>query len=203
VAALVHYGTHTHEKEVIMNNDNIIPTLTPTLSDDDVKFLRWARKQSRASVYVQWTPHTQEGYAKVTVEVRREVPGATEAVYSEHNRVLPLTGWVERYSRNDGPCTFSGLDMSPTSYYGHTGTILNLLDVGAREGDTLRVYFVIANDSDNLRNAGLSHDQCYLTLERKGSRKGQFLVDDRIHRLGDTAGMEHAYVAPPTVTVVA
>jgi hypothetical protein len=107
---------------------------------------------------------------------------------------------VERYTGNDATCTFSGLDMHSTMRGAHTGTILNLLDAGVRAGDTLRVYFMIGNDSENLRGAGLSHDLCFLTLERNGTCKGQFLVDDRIHRAGDTAGMEHRYVAPPVLT---
>jgi len=171
-----------------MSNDN-------TLSAEDVKFLRWANKHSRASMFVSWTPSTTSGYVKVSVEVRRaDVPGA-EVIYTEHQRVLPLAhGYVERYTRENGPSTYSGLDMHSSMRGAHTGLLLNLLDVGVRAGDTLHVYFQVGNDSDNLRNAGLSHDLCFLTLERNGTCKGQFLVDDRVHRLGDSAGMEHAYV---------
>jgi len=184
-----------------VSNDNNNPN---ALSTEDVKFLRWAYKQSRASLYVVWTPSTQEGYVKVDVEVRRtDVPGA-DVIYTAHQRVLPLgRGWVERYvTRNDGPCTYSALDMHTSMRSVPTGVVLNLLDVGVRAGDTLAVHFQIGNDSDNLRNAGLSHDLCFLTLERNGDARGQFHMDDRIHRLGDSAGMEHVYVAPPTVTVV-
>jgi hypothetical protein len=69
-----------------MTNDNVLTT-------EDIKFLRWAHKKSRTSLFVSWTPHTQTGYANVSVEVRRDdVLGATEAIYTEHSRVLPLTG---------------------------------------------------------------------------------------------------------------
>ena len=170
-------------------------TLT-TLSAEDVKFLRWAHKASRAHVYVSWTPSTTSGYVKVGVEVRRaDVPGA-DVTYTEHERILPLaTGRVERYFGTKEGCTYGGLDMHANMRSVPTGVVLNLLDAGVRAGDTLHVYFQIGNDSDNLRNAGLTHDLCFLTLERNGTCKGQFLVDQRIHRVHDSAGMEHVAVA--------
>lgn len=163
-----------------------------TLSAEDVAFLRWAQKQSRATFYVSWTPSEGTGYVRVTAEVRRsDVPGS-DVTYTEHQRTLPLAnGMVERYVRGGDSCTFSGLNMHSSMRSVPTGVVLNLLDARVRAGDTLHVYFQIGNDSENLRNAGLSHDLCFLTLEHNGTCKGQFLVDDRIHRAGDTAGMEH------------
>jgi hypothetical protein len=63
-----------------------------------------------------------------------------------------------------------------------------------REGDGLVVEFLVGNNNDGLRKAGLSHDEAWLTIhrdtrDRKMVAVGKYILDDTITDVWSTARM--------------
>lgn len=166
-----------------VNDEPVAEPADLTISAEDVKFLRWARKQYRCWVNITSTL-TSDGRmayteAHVGVETRTLVAG--QWVEGEAKRTLPVAHtYLHDYRGSEWANRLTCVDGHATTRYGSTGLVLNLLDAGLRAGDTLRVYWLIGNDTENLRQAGLTHDSCFVQLQRAGNPKGEFLADDRI-----------------------
>lgn len=67
------------------------------------------------------------------------------------------------------------------------------------EGDDLVVTFVVGNNSDNLRNAGLSKDEAWLQIQRNTRLVGKYFLDSVIAPVWSTARMVRPLMTPSPV----
>jgi hypothetical protein len=157
------------------------------ITADDMKFLRWAREKSNVSLYVAWHLEDRTGFVRVTVTHTVHVPGMPEGNRVETSHQLSLgTAYVANYHGREGN-TVAALNMGTTMRGEHAGCLNNLMSMGLRTGDQLRAVFLIGNDTEPLRNAGFTHDQAFLGIDRDGKFRGEAFVDDRVYRLATTA----------------
>jgi len=90
----------------------------------------------------------------------------------------------------------------PTENYGpervHGSVVLMTLSLNdavktwaraARTGDDLGVTFLVGNNNDNLRNAGLSQDEAWLHIYRDNRLVGKYFLDSTIAPVWSTARM--------------
>lgn len=157
---------------------SIDTTAEVAVTEDDVRFLRWAIKASQVSCLAFWHTDTNEGGLRIIVR-RREIIAGQEHE-DEIERVIHVrSSHVDNYDGSSGDY-LSALDMGAAGRYTATGVVRNLVDAGIKAGDTLRLYWSLGNNNHHLTEAGLSHDSCYVQIQRKGVPKGEFLVADMV-----------------------
>lgn len=151
--------------------------MTTTITADHVKLLRSVGRntsfQVEHSLAGEWT--RDNGYILRVWEKLRQ-PEGFEPSWIERRTEVPVNGHIERY-RDESPdryiCSRSLYISSP--FDGVRAILRNV-----RDGDELHLRFLIGNDTDNLRNAGLSHDVCTLAHVRAGKVLAVAPFDDRI-----------------------
>jgi hypothetical protein len=149
-----------------------------TITAESAKLLRSVAKNTTFSTEYslagEWT--RDNGYTLRVWEKVRQPEGFTPD-YTERRVDIPVEGRTERYrSEPEIDRYICSRSMYVSNRYDGVRAILG----NVREGDTLSLQFVIGNDTDNLRNAGLSHDTCSLAHVRNGKVLAVALFDDRV-----------------------
>lgn len=155
-------------------------TQDSNLTTDHVKALRAAVADRdfarRYSLSVRYNP--SENVANVVIVTEVDHGTNHEPRYTWVRNELPAVGRLSNYSKD----TRRGavLVASDAHYTSDTISAMRSLASFVKAGDTLEVYFQIANNNETLRNAQLDHDSAHVIIVRKGKRIGSIFVDDVI-----------------------
>jgi hypothetical protein len=157
------------------------PAMT-TITRQDIRALKHAD-----SITFHYAP------AEERSEIRAHQDGARSSTGYDQTHAIPAASRVTSYERGatyrkDGHCFAM---VSSSRYSPETQTWLALL----REGDELEILWVGGNSSDNVREAGLTVDECWVEVKRtKTNRRMRFYVDHRVTPPRSTARMVDLYV---------
>lgn len=114
-----------------------------------------------------------DGYGRRDLHVDVPMNGMTMQNYGKRGRALGFH-WVFLYPHHDTPI----------------GTLVHSV---LRVGDRLSVKYLASNDSDNLRDAGLTKDEIFLIVERGPAdepskcKRLTFMLDVRVYPPGSSA----------------
>lgn len=169
-------------------------TTYPEVTADDIKALKTvARSKSRVDAYLlaeagEYVTHPgQTALVTLGVTERREgYEGELTKFYK-----IPATSKIENYggARREAKRYVA----SQTHYYfSGTHSVLRSLANVLRPGDRLIVHFVLSNHTAYLSDAGLEHDQCFITVVRNEQEFASFLLADLIAPASSVLMSDHS-----------
>lgn len=138
-------------------------------------------------------PGTQTSWLRISRTHRQ--PAGAEPSEVRYDTEIPTLGAIAIYGESEtckalrswsNPVGFR-IVASQACYISEKTSIVKSLASVVRAGDQLEIAWVLGNDTDNLRNAGMTHDLCYIRVIRNEKYLVEFILDDAICPVGSTA----------------
>lgn len=169
----------------------------PVLRPEDMVVLRTnADDKSYENIYLNASAEHIDGDYRGTIAIGREIkmPGCDpDRVYRRYE--MPARVHVSRSGRDDTVPGHARYSAAASHYQTSDRSALRTLANMVKSGDSVTINFLIGNSSDTLTDAGLTHDECYLTVyRRKGTSNtwkviGDVYVDDIVAPVDSSARM--------------
>lgn len=151
------------------------------LTSEDVATIRAMAKGKdwniSHAIVADWRADT--GYAVTIIETRR-MPEGYEPSQVDRRHTIPCAGRIERW-RDGEPQRYVASDSVYRSEAWSNGRVLANV---VRAGDELTVRFRIGNDSEGMRAAGMTRDECDLAVIRKGKIVCLLNLETRVAAVG-------------------